>query len=74
MCACVCVCVCACVRVYIYIYIYILARRIYTIITYKKLGKFHPKDLYISLHQGGYPKTLINKGIDIAEKIPLKEL
>ena len=53
---------------------YTLAQRIFTIITNKKLRKFCLKELYINLHQGGYPKSLINKGIEIAEKIPLKEL
>ena len=53
---------------------YTVAWRICTIITSKKLRKFHLKELYINLYQRGYPKTLINKGIEIAEKIPLKEL
>ena len=53
---------------------YSLACRICTIITNKKLRKFHLKELYINLHQRGYPKILLNKGIQIAEKIPLKEL
>ena len=48
---------------------YTLAWRICTIMTNKKLRKFHLKELYINLHQRGYPKTLINKGIKIAEKI-----
>ena len=52
---------------------YTLAGRICTIIINKKLRKFRPKQ-HINLHQRGYPKTFINKGIDIAEKIPLKEL
>ena len=51
---------------------YTLAWKICTIIANKKLRKFHLKELYIKLHQRGYPKTLISKGI--AEKIPLKEL
>ena len=53
---------------------YILARRICTIVTNKKLRKFRLKELYINLHLWGYPKNLINKGIEIAEKIPLQEL
>ena len=41
---------------------YTLAWRICTIITNKKLRKFRLKELYIHLHQRGYPKTLINSG------------
>ena len=48
---------------------YTLACRIYTIITDKNLSKTHLKEL----HQP-YPTTLINKGFELAEKVPQKEL
>ena len=48
---------------------YTLARRIRTIITDKNLKKIRLKELHTTLHQRGYPTTLINK----AEKIPLRE-
>ena len=54
---------------------YTLARRIHTIITEKtKQKKTCLKELHTTLHQRGYPTTLINKGLELAEKIPLREL
>ena len=32
------------------------------------------QELHITLHQRGYATTLINKGLELAEKIPLIEL
>ena len=45
----------------------------YTIITDKNLKKTRLKDLHTILHQREYPTTLINKGLELAEKIPQKE-
>ena len=53
-----------------HIYIY----RICTIITNKDLQKSCLKELHATLHQRRYPTTLINKGFELAEKIPPKEL
>ena len=55
---------------------YTLAHRIHTIIIDKNLKKkkTRHKKLHTTLHQSGYPTTLINKGLKLAEKIPLREL
>ena len=53
---------------------YTLAHRIQTIITNKNLKNPRLKELHTTLHQRGYPTTLINKGLKLAEKIPLREL
>ena len=50
---------------------YTLERRLCTIIANKKLRKFRLKELYINLHQRGYPKTLINKRI-VSRGMPLR--
>ena len=47
---------------------YNLVREIYTILTNKNLRKTRLKELYITLHQRGYPTTLMNKGFEFAEK------
>ena len=53
---------------------YTPARRIDTIITDKSLKKTRLKELHTNLHQRGYPRTLINKGLELAEKIHLRVL
>ena len=53
---------------------YTLAHRIHIIITDKNLKKTRLKELHKTLHQRGYPTTLINKGLELAEKIPQREL
>jgi len=53
---------------------YALARRIYTIVTDKNLQQIRLKELEKTLLQRGYPTTLINKGFELAEKIPLEQL
>ena len=53
---------------------YTLARRIHKIITDKNLNKTCLQELHITLLRRGYPTTLINKGLKLAEKIPQKEL
>ena len=55
-------------------FLYTLARRIHTVITYKDLKKHPLKKLHATLHQRGYPTTLINKGLELAEKVPQREL
>ena len=45
---------------------YTLAHRIHTSMTDENLKK----ELHVTLHQRGYPTTLINKGLKLAEKIP----
>ena len=52
---------------YIYIYIYIITDK-------NQKKKKRLKELHTTLHQRGYPTTLINKGLELAEKIPLREL
>ena len=55
--------------------LYTLARRIHTIITDKNLQKTRLKELHTALNQRGYPPTtLINKGFELVEKIPQREL
>ena len=51
-----------------------LACRIHIIIMDKNLKKTCLEELHINLHQRGYPTTLINKGLELAEKIPQREL
>ena len=46
----------------------------HTIITDKHLKKTRLKELHTTLNHTGYPKTLINKGFELAEKIPQREL
>ena len=46
-----------------------LASRIHTIITDKTLKKARLKELRTTLHQRGYPTTLIDKGLELPEKI-----
>ena len=53
---------------------YTLARRIGTIVTKENLRKIRLKELRTTFHRWGYPTTLINKGFELAEKIPLKGL
>ena len=53
---------------------YPLSCRIWTVITNKNLRKTQFKELHTTLHQRGYPTSLINKGFELAEKIPQKEL
>ena len=48
---------------------YIVARRIHRIITDSNL-KIRLKELHTTLHQSGYPTTLINKGLELAERYP----
>ena len=49
--------------------LYTLARKIETIITDKNLlKKTRLKELHTTLHQRGYPRTLINKRLELAEK------
>ena len=51
------------------------ACRIHTITTDKNLKKKpHLKELHTTLHQRGYPTMLINKGLELAEKISQREL
>ena len=52
----------------------ILARRICTIVTDANLKEKRLNELRETLRQRGYPLPLINQGIALAEKIPLKEL
>ena len=40
----------------------------------KNLKKTCLKELHTTLHQRGYPTTLINKGLEFAKKIPHREL
>ena len=40
----------------------------------KNLKKTCLKRLHETLHQRGYPITLINKGLDLTEKMPKREL
>ena len=40
----------------------------------KNLKKTHLKELHTTLHQREYPTTLINKGSELAVKIPQREL
>ena len=47
---------------------YPLARRIHKIIKDKNLKETRLIELRTTLNQGGYPTTLINKGIELAEK------
>ena len=47
---------------------YTLVRRIHTIITDKNLKKTCLKEQHTTLHLRGYPTTLINKGLEFAEK------
>ena len=51
-----------------------LARRICTIVSDKKLLNTRLEELYTTLQQRGYPISLIRTGIDLALKIPLSEL
>ena len=53
---------------------YTLARRIYTITTNKNFRKTRLKELHATLNQRWDSTTLINKGFELAEKIPQKEL
>ena len=53
---------------------YMLARRICTIVSDKKLLNIRLEELYTTLQQRGYPISLIRTGIDLALKIPLSEL
>ena len=53
---------------------YILARRLHTIIRIKTKQKIRLKELDTTLNQRGHPTTLINKGFELAEKIPQREL
>ena len=50
-------------NIYIYIYIYIVCVYIYIYIL-----------LHTTLHQRGYPTTLIHKELEFTEKIPQREL
>ena len=49
---------------------YTLASRIHTIITDKNLKKIRLKELHTTMHLRVYSTTLINKGLELAEKIP----
>ena len=51
---------------------YTLTCWLYTIITDKNLRKTFLNELHTTLNQRGYQKTLINKGIELAERIPQK--
>ena len=51
-----------------------LTCRIYTIITDKNHRKTSLKELHTTLHLTGYPTRLINKGFELVEKIPQREL
>ena len=51
-----------------------LARKMHTIITDKNLKKTRLKELHATLHQKGYLTTLINQGLELAEKISQREL
>ena len=53
---------------------YMLSRTIHTIMIDKNLKKLQPKELHTTLHQRGYPTTLMNKVLELAEKIPQREL
>ena len=53
---------------------YTLACRTHTIITDKNLKKTRFKELNTTLNQSGYPKTLINKGFELAENITTKRI
>ena len=53
---------------------YTLARRICTIIVPSTLRKTRLDELRHALKDRGYPLTLINKGIDLAESIPISVL
>ena len=54
--------------------LYTLARTIHTIITNKNLKRTRHNELHTTVQLRGYPTTLINKGLELAEKIPPKEL
>ena len=53
---------------------YTLARRIRTINTDTNLKKIRLKELHTTLNQRGYPTTLINKELELVEKIPQREV
>ena len=53
---------------------YTLARRIHTIIIDKDLKKNTPQRTTHNSTPERIPKSLINKGLELAEKIPLREL
>ena len=51
-----------------------LAHRICSRVSNKNHRKTHLEELRVTLHQRGYPKTLINKGFEWSEKITLTGL
>ena len=54
---------------------YTVARRMHAIITDKNLQKkTRFKELHTKQNQRVYPTTLINKGFELAEKMPQREL
>ena len=53
--------------------LYTLARKIPTIITDGNLKYTHLKELLTTLNQRGYPTPLIDKGLELAEKIPQRK-
>ena len=53
---------------------YILARRICTIVSDTNLREIRLHELSQTLKQRGYPTTIIEKGIDLANQIPISEL
>ena len=64
----------ACVRVFVCMKstLYTIVRSICTIVTIKNLRKTRLKDSHTTLSQTVYAIALINKGFEVAEKMPLK--